>query len=332
MIRRGAGWLALAAFALCLSAVTAAQALPASAAVEPTSLAQQLEAIAAVPAGQVGIAAIDLVTGREVAVHGKENFPMASVVKIAVAAAYLSEVDSGRRSLAKAIALDESIRSGSDGIGKLMPHPGVTLSAANLIELMLTVSDNTATDMLIANLGGTRAVQRWLNRNRVAGLRIDREIARLVLDNLGLPMLPGKTAAQTLWASDPLTIEARAVAVASFDVDPRDTASPLAIARFLARLDKGEMLKPASRTFLLDTMARCRTGADRIPAGLPAGTPVAHKTGTLAGISNDVGIITLPDKSRIAVALFTRGIAEGPARAKVIADATRALFDAFSIR
>ena len=332
MIRRGAGWLALAAFALSPSPVAAAQALPASAAVEPASLVEQLEAIAAIPSGRVGIAAIDLATGREVAVHGSENFPMASVVKIAVAAAYLAEVDAGRRSLAKSITLDESIRSGSDGIGKLMPHPGVTLSAANLIELMLTVSDNTATDMLIADLGGTRAVQRWLDRKRVAGIRIDREIARLVLDNLGLPILPGKTAAQTLWASDPLTIEARAVAVASFDVDPRDTASPLAVARFLARLDKGEMLKPASRTFLFDAMARCRTGADRIPAGLPEGTPVAHKTGTLAGISNDVGIVTLPDKRRIAIALFTRGIAEGPARAKIIADATRVLFNQFSTR
>ena len=331
MIRR-AGWLGLAAFALSLSSVAAAQALPTPAAVQPATLAQQLEAIAAVPTGRVGIAAIDLATGHEVAVRGGEAFPMASVVKIAVAAAYLSEVDAGRRSLAKAITLDERIRSGSEGIGKLMPHPGVTLSAANLIELMLTVSDNTATDMLIADLGGTRAVQGWLDRNRVTGVRIDREIARLVLDNLGLPMLPGNTAAQTLWASDPLTIEARAVAIASFDTDPRDTASPLAIARFLARLDKGEMLKSASRTFLFDVMARCRTGADRIPAGVPAGTPVAHKTGTLAGISNDVGIVTLPDKSRIAIAVFTRGIAEGPARAKVIADATRAVFDAFSAR
>ena len=257
---------------------------------------------------------------------------MASVVKIAVAAAYLTEVDAGRRSLNRMIALDESVRSGSDGIGKLMPFPGVNLSAANLIELMLTVSDNSATDMLIADLGGTRAVQRWIDRNRIAGIRIDREIARLVLDNLGLLMLPGKTAAQTLWASDPLTSDARAVAVASFDVDPRDTASPLAIARFLARLDKGDMLKPASRSLLFDIMARCHTGADRIPAGVPAGTPVAHKTGTLAGISNDVGIVTLPDQRRLAIAVFTRGIAEGPARAKIIADAARAAFDAYSTR
>lgn len=331
MIRR-AGWLALAAFALPYSSFAEAQALPAPVAVERATLGQQLEAIAAVPTGRIGIAMIDLATGREVAVNGGEAFPMASVVKIAVATAYLAEVDSGRRSLTKSITLDESIRSGSDGIGKLMPHPGVTLSAANLIELMLAVSDNTATDMLIADLGGTRAVQAWIARNRVAGVRIDREIARLVLDNLGLPMLPGKTAAQTLWGSDPLGQAERAVAVASFDKDPRDTATPLAIARFLARLDKGEMLSPASRALLLAVMARCRTGADRIPAGVPADTPVAHKTGTLAGISNDVGIVTLPDKRRIAVAVFTRGIAEGPARAKVIADATRAAYDAFTAR
>ena len=320
MIRAG-----LLALALAGAAPLHAQAMPAPVAVQPASLAQQLRAIAAVPRGRVGIAAIDFATGRTVAVHGNERFPMASVVKLAVAAAYLAEVDASRRSLTRAITLDESIRSGSDGIGRLMPHPGVTLSAANLIELMLTVSDNTATDMLIADLGGTAAVQRWLDRNRVAGVRIDREIARLVLDNLGLPMRPGKTAAQTLWASDPLSVEARAVAVAGFDSDPRDTATPIAIARFLARIDKGEMLSPTSRSFLLEVMARCRTGADRIPAGLPAGTPVAHKTGTLLGISNDVGIVTLPDRRRIAIAVFTRGIADGPARAKVIADATRAV-------
>jgi len=332
MIRRGAAWLALAALALPLSSFAAAQSVAVPAATSHDSLAKQLSAVAAVPKGRVGIAAIDLATGREIAVHGNEAFPMASVVKIAVAATYLAEVDAGRRSLTQSIALDESIRSGSDGIGQLMPHPGVILSAANLIELMLTVSDNTATDMLIADLGGTRLVQAWLTRNRVAGVRIDREIARLVLDNLGLPMLAGKTAAQTLWASDPLTDEARAIAVESFDVAPRDTASPLAIARFLARIDKGEMLSLASRTFLLDVMARCRTGADRIPAGVPAGTPVAHKTGTLAGVSNDVGIITLPDKRRLAIAVFTRGIAAGPARARIIADATRAVFRAYSAR
>ncbi len=325
MIRAG-----LIALALTGAAPVHGQALPVPVAVQPASLAQQLDAIAAVPTGRVGIAAIDLTTGREIAVHGDERFPMASVVKIAVAAAYLAEIDASRQSLTRLIPLDERIRSGSDGIARLMPHPGVTLSTANLIELMVTVSDNTATDMLIADLGGTQAVQRWLTANRVTGVRIDREIARLVLDNLGLPMLPGKTAAQTLWASDPLTAEARAVAVAGFDSDPRDTATPLSVARLLARIDKGEMLKPDSRAFLLAVMARTRTGADRITAGLPTGATVAHKTGTLLGISNDVGIIAMPGGRRIAIAVFTRGVSEGPARAKAIADATRAVTTAWA--
>ena len=327
MLKRYA-WLALSSVALAApnTAIAQAQAV----AVQPAGLNQQLATIAAVPAGKVGIAAIDLGTGREYAVHGGDAFPMASTVKLAVAAMYLAEVDSGRRSLARSISLDESLRSGSDGIGRLMPFPGVTLSAANLLELMLTVSDNTAADMLIADLGGPRAVQRWLHSNRVAGIRIDRNIARLVLDNLGLPMLPGKTAAQTLWASDPLGEAERSVAVAAFDADPRDTAQPLAFARFLARLDRGEMLKPASRELLFAIMARCHTGADRIPAGVPAGTPVSHKTGTLAGVSDDVGIVTLPDKRRFAIAAFTEGISDGPARAKAIADATRAAYDTFS--
>ena len=322
--------LALAAFTLAAPSEAFAQALPV--AVQPASLDQQLATIANVPVGKVGIAVTDLTTGREYSAHGGDAFPMASTVKLAVAAMYLSEVDAGRRSLGKMITLDEAMRSGSDGIGKLMPFPGVTLSAGNLIELMLTVSDNTASDMLIADLGGTRAVQRWLDRNRVAGIRIDRTIARLVLDNLGLPMLPGMTAAQTLWASDPLAQAERSVAVAAFDVDPRDTAQPLAFTRFLARLDNGSILKPASRTLLFAIMARCRTGADRIPAGVPAGTAVAHKTGTLAGISDDVGIVTLPDQRRFAIAVFTRGIAEGPVRARIIADATRAAFTMLSTR
>jgi beta-lactamase class A len=332
MIRRSVGRLALAALALPYASPALSQAAPAPALVQLAPLDRQFATIAAVPTGRVGIAAIDLSTGRQVAVHGDEAFPMASTVKVAVAAFYLSEVDAGRRSLSKLISLDERMRSGSDGIGKFIPNPRVIQSAGNLIELMLAVSDNTATDMLIADLGGTAKVQHWLDSNRVAGIRIDRDIARLVLDNLGLPMLPGKTAAQTLWASDPLGEAERAAAVTKFDSDPRDTATPLAFARFLARLDQGEMLKPASRTFLFDVMARCRTGLDRIPGALPPGTPTLHKTGTLAGISNDVGIVTLPDKRRFAVAVFTRGIAEGPARAKVIADATRAAYDSFSAR
>ena len=295
-------------------------------------LAERLSAIGTVPVGRVGIATIDLTTGRETRFRAAETFPMASTVKVAVAVMYLAEVDAGRRSLDKIIALNEALRSGSDGIGQDMPHPGVSLSAANLIHLMLTLSDNTATDVLINDLGGVAKVDAWLRANAVDGVRIDRDIARLVLDNLGLPMLPGKTAAQTLWASDPLPATARAVAVEAFDRDPRDTASPAGMAQFLARIDRGDFLKPSSQKFLIETMVKCKTGPDRIKGLLPDGTIVAHKTGTLAGLSDDVGIVTLPNGRKFVIAVFTVGIAEGPVRAKIIAEAARTAFDYYATR
>ena len=301
---------------------------------EPASseagLSERLSAIGTVPIGRVGIATIDLTTGRETGFNATAAFPMASTVKVAVAVMYLAEVDAGRRSLDKMIALDEALRSGSDGIGQDLPYAGVNLSAANLIHLMLTLSDNTATDVLINDLGGTARVQAWLVAHSVDGLRIDRNIARLVLDNLGLPMLPGKTAAQTLWASDPLPEAARAVAVVQFDRDPRDSATPAGMANFLARIDRGEFLKPSSQKFLIDTMIKCKTGPDRIKGLLPEGTIVAHKTGTLSGLSDDVGIVTLPNGHKFAIALFTMGIAEGPVRARIIAEAARTAFDFYA--
>lgn len=334
MIRRAGLLLALAALSPSVTARAQAPS-PAVQSARPTPLSAlqpRLEALAAHPVGRVGIAVIDLQTSERIAVNGDERFPMASVVKLAVAAAYLSEVDAGRRKLDRRISLDEKWRVGSDGIARLMPHPGVTLSAANLIELMMRVSDNTATDMLVADLGGPFVVQRWLDRNQLAGVRMDRTIAQLVLDNLGLPLLRGKTAAQTLWASDKPADEVRPEISARFDIDPRDGATALGVASFLQRLDRGELLGKDMRGFLFDVMSRCETGADRIPGQLPTGTRVEHKTGTLGGISNDVGIVTLPDGRRYVITVFTRGIAEGPVRAKVIADAARVAYDHLTTR
>ena len=66
---------------------------------EPLSLEQQLRALVGAQTSDVGVAAIDLATGETVSINGNTAFPMASTVKVAVAAAYLSQVDHGRRSL-----------------------------------------------------------------------------------------------------------------------------------------------------------------------------------------------------------------------------------------
>jgi beta-lactamase class A len=299
-------------------------------------LQHRLEEIAKVPAGDVGISAIDLATGRRVSVNGDRPFPMASTVKMAIAATYLAEVDAGRAKLSDMIAVDDRLRLRADGIVFFAPHSGVTLSAANLIELMLTRSDNTATDVLLARLGGPATVEKWLERNHLSGIRIDRSIAQLLVDRRGVAVTAGQTPAEAVRRWDPVTPGstgesdddgADLATVAAFDKDQRDTATPDGFTKLLARLDKGDLLRPASRDWLIAAMGRCLTGANRIKGLLSAGTIVEHKTGTFSTITDDIGLIELGGGRRIAVAVFTRG---GANRSTIIARASRAIYDAFA--
>ena len=127
--------------------------------VELQHLEQRLAATARENPGEYGIAALDLTTGLVIGVNTEKAFPMASTMKIAVAAAYLAEVDAGRRSLDEAIG-------GS--------------SAYSLMDRMMVRSDNRATDELIATLGGPSAVDRWLRGHGLTGIRVDRNIADLL--------------------------------------------------------------------------------------------------------------------------------------------------------
>ena len=252
-------------------------AQPAWAASSPSlqPLEQRLVALAAAHPADVGVAAIDLKSGEMVSVNGSQPFPMASTVKIAVAANYLAQVENGRRSL------DDRI-SGR--------------SARSLIEAMMIRSDNHATDILMRDLGGPKTLQSWLDQHGLSGLRIDRNIAQLLGSK------------RDLW-------------------DVKDSATPHAMVTLLQKLDSGALLRPQSRSYLLDVMSRCKTGKNRIRGLLPAWTRVENKTGTLSGLSTDVGFITLPDGRRVAVAFFARG---GSNRPRAIAEAARAIYYGFA--
>jgi beta-lactamase class A len=238
-----------------------------------TDLEQQLSSLHADKSADVGIAALDLNTGEIVSIKGDTPFPMASTVKVAVAALYLAQVDHGRRSL------DDRISG---------------VSARSLMARMLIHSDNRATDMLLKNLGGPTALHDWLQDHGVQGLRVDRTIAQLLSDK------------RDLW-------------------DRRDSSTPVAMVDLLKRIYKAELIRPQSRDYLLDLMAQCQTGKNRMKALLP-GVPIEHKTGTLNGLTDDVGFISLPDGRRVAVAIFARG---GSDRPRTIAEAARAIYDGF---
>jgi beta-lactamase class A len=258
-----------------LLSLLALVAQPAIAASSPNllSLEQQLNAMVASKSADVGIAALDLNSGETVSIKGNTPFPMASTVKVAVAALYLAQVDNGRRSL------DDTING---------------QSARSLMRRMLVHSDNRATDILLADLGGPDAVHDWLQANGIKGLRVDRTISELLRSK------------RDLW-------------------DRRDSSTPVAMVDLLKRIYKAELIKPESRNFLLDLMAQCQTGRNRMKALLP-GVPIEHKTGTLDGLTDDVGFITMPDGRRVAVAIFTRG---GTDRPRTIAETARVIYDGF---
>lgn len=263
---------------LCFAGLLAGGAVPAPAAAnifDMVDLQRQMGAFIAQNPGEYGVAAMDLRDGSVVVVNGETPFPMASTVKLAIAAAYLTEVDEGRRSL------NDIVRG---------------RTAAKAMEAMIIHSDNLAADQLFATLGGPMAVQRWLLSRNLGGIRIDRTIAQLLRERGHL-------------------------------ADVKDVATPVAMVRFLRMLDSGTALSPQSRAYLLGLMGQCRTGTRRIRALLPVGTLVEDKTGTLDGITNDVGFITLPDGRRVAIAVFARG---GRDRQPVIATLSRMIYDRFT--
>lgn len=267
------------------------------------SFEAQLARLAEGSQGRIGVAAVDLATGRSLAVLGDQPFPMASTSKVAIAATFLEMVDAGRVRLSDRYPLMVPIPSRKFA-GPVAPvRAGDYMTAEQLIDLSLTRSSNPATDALLAAVGGTRAVNDWMRRTGNAGMRIDRDIATLVRDD---------------GAVNPATT-----------IDERDSATPNAMVRLLSGLYQGRWLSPSSRQFLLATMERCQTGKRRIPGLMPEGTVIAHKTGTLSNTASDIGIINTPDGRAIAMAIYVTGQGGKPNRDWRIAEIARAIYDGY---
>jgi beta-lactamase class A len=113
--------------------------------------------------------------------------------------------------------------------------------------------------------------------------------------------------------------------------DPRDTATPDDMTKLLVHIWKKDLLTPASAKELLDIMDRCQTGKARIKGMLPQGTDVAHKTGTLGGVADDVGVITLPNGlGHVAISVFTKAsFKPEEASEKAVAEVARTVYDYF---
>lgn len=233
----------------------------------------------------VGVTAIHLESGRRVSVLGHEYFPMASVFKFPTALKVLRRVDTGTLALNKRIIIEpDDFSLGFSPVRDKANGKPVTFTVGELLELMVVTGDNTAADTLLAEVGGPQAVTRRIRELAIGGIRVDRSEKQIVRDL----RKPGGESA--------------------FLRDVRDSSTPDAMADLLAAFwQRRAGLSDESHELLVELMTKVKRGERRIKAGVPGGARVAHRTGTMQGSTNDVGIVTMPDGSHIAIAVFTKG-------------------------
>jgi beta-lactamase class A len=270
-----------------------------------TSLLAQIEKIAARTGGPVGVA-VGLAEGGEVVVlNGQQHFPMQSVYKLPIGMAVLQQVDQGKLKLDQKISIKpvEYVRIGM-GSPIRDKHPrGVELSLGEILRYAVSESDGTGSDVLMRTVGGAQVIQDYLRSLGIDGMMVvdtEKEIGK------------------------------------SVEIQYRNWATPEAALALMKVVAEGCGLSPESQKLLHKLITETPTGPKRIKGLLPPGTVVAHKTGTglgggLTRAVNDIGLVTLPDGKRLAIAVFVSDTKlNSQACEAVIAEISRAAWDCWT--
>lgn len=307
-------------------------------------------------------------SGEEVNLEGDTPFPLASVFKLPLMLELVRQIqEQGSSDGGKRVQLDTQLTLHSSdkcvGSGTLKNQPdGSQVSVQHAIELMETISDNTATDMLFRRIG-LESVDRMLRTldcthseiqltNRAAwliSLAACRQFRGMHPDEL-VESWKNLSTRERLQLARAAESENQRLSLSAFqrleDASNRNThaqdvliattidnlASPADLGRVLEQLDpRGKLLTPHWKHFCLGVLSRQRYNT-RIPRGLPPGVKVYHKTGTIAGVVNDVGLVELPDHSLLAVVVLVQQVGAGQTgqAERLIADITHSAYAAYS--
>jgi len=266
-------------------------------------LPSQFEKIASAANGHVGVAVQLLETGETADLHGDEHFPMHSVYKLPIAMAVLQRVDRGEPKLDQQVKIEpgDFVRKGMYSPVRDKYPAGTELTIAELLRYTICESDGSTSDVLMKLIGGPGSVTAFLEGIHVPGIQVvnyEKEIGR------------------------------------DWETQYRNWATPKGAVALLAALQSKRGLSPGSQALLLKLMTDSVPGAKRLKGELPAGTVVAHKTGTgstqngITSATNDIGIITLPDGRHLAVAAFVSdSTADDDTRDAVSARLAKAAWD-----
>ncbi|MCA1364663.1 class A beta-lactamase [Bradyrhizobium sp. IC3069] len=224
--------------------------------------------------GRIGLYAENLATGKKLSWRADERFVMCSTFKASLAASVLARVDRGEEQLAA------MIRYGQSDLLEYAPVARENLAAGKMsvgemCKAIVELSDNTCANLLLARIGGPAALTAFWRSLGDTTSRLDHNEPELNRSQPG---------------------------------DPRDTTTPAAMAGNLRRLVAGEALSPASRALLTDWMVNCKTGANRLRGGLPAGWKIGDKTGNNGkDASGDIAVAWPKPDTPILIAAYTQG-------------------------
>jgi beta-lactamase class A len=227
--------------------------------------------------GRLGVALLDTGSGLALGWRHDERFAMCSTFKLPLAGWMLARVDQGREQLSARVSYAPSDVVEYSPVSGPRAGAGGGLTVAELCAATVSLSDNTAANLLLARHGGPAALTAYLRTLGDATTRLDR--------------------------NEPTLNEAA-------PGDPRDTTTPLAMLQTMQKLVLGDALTPASRTLLQRWLLATSTGDKRVRAGAPGWT-VGDKTGTAgsSGTSNDVAVLWPPAGAAIAAVSGSPGSA-----------------------
>ena len=240
------------------------------------------------PQLNAGIIIADIESKNFVNIEGTSTFAAASTIKIPILVAFFQDVDAGKIQLSQSLAItSESIAEGS---GNLQHQPvGKKYSALEIATKMITISDNTATNMLIEQLGGIEALNR---RFADWGLK-----ATNISDRLP-------------------------------DKQGQNTTSPEDLSNLLLKIDRGELVSRSSRDRILAIMKQTEKDT-LLPQGLGQGAAIAHKTGTLRSLLADTGIIYTTNGQHYIASVLVKRSQGDPQAESLIKEISRTAYQYF---
>ena len=260
------------------------------------SLESDIRNITANSGAEMAVSALHLETGQRIDVDAERVYPLCSVLKIPVLVEAFRQIEEGLFTLDDRWQLTTAEKNLPSGI-LVFFDDGLAPTVRDLLTLMIIISDNTATDMVMHRLG-QGSVTRAMHDLGLTDIHVPLTIRELFDD-----LLPSSDPTQDMLA---LARGPRNRTGISYSLGPdNDTGTPAALTELLALIWRGETVNRAACDAMLDILLKQQLN-DRLPRYLPPGTPCAHKTGTLPGIRNDSGIIYAADNSHVAVTVFSR--------------------------